>query len=291
MRKKVSVFDVVNNTILTVIAVICIYPFLYILFQALSDGIYVVNGQVSLFPRGTNLEAFKYVLSDPSLNIAVGLRNSFLYTFFGTALALSVTFMTAYALTRRQLKGRYAIMRVFVFTWVFEAGIIPTYIIFNLYGFVNNPLVMIVPGAINTQFLLITKSFLESQPYELEDAAKIDGASDWKTLVHIYLPICRPIIATVGLLYAVFIWNQYLTPQIYLKSPDLATIQLVLKSLIINTTDSQTTFNTLQINGHLVNPQNLKSAATFLAMLPIVCAYPFVQKYLKSGILIGSVKG
>lgn len=194
-------------------------------------------------------------------------------------------------LTRRKFKGRFLLMGLFVFTWVFEAGIIPSYIVYSAMGMVNNPLVMIVPSAINVQYLIITKSFLDNMPYELEEAAYIDGANDIQIMMRIYLPVSSAILATVAVFYAVFIWNQYLTPLLYLQNPDLFTIQQILKRLVISSGDSNTSFRTIIQNGHLINPSNLRSAAIFVAMLPIVLIYPFVQKYFKNGVLIGSVKG
>lgn len=291
MKKKLSLFHIINNTLLILIAFACTYPFIYILSLSISDGQSVINGEVTFLPKGINVEAYRYIFADPTLDIFRGLVNSFLYTIIGTVVSIAVTYATAYVLTRRQIKGRFFIMSIFIFTWVFEAGIIPNYIVLNALGYVNNPWVMIIPAAINTQYLIITKAFLDSMPYELEEAAYIDGANDIQIMLKIYLPISKTIIATVGVFYAVFIWNQYLVPQIYLKKPELQTIQLVIKKLIITGGDSNATFRTIMQNGYLVCPANLRAAAIFTAMLPIVCIYPLVQKYFKKGILIGSVKG
>ncbi|WP_130860413.1 carbohydrate ABC transporter permease [Gracilibacillus phocaeensis] len=288
--KKVNYFDLFNHILLSLVALLCIFPFLHILFLSISDGKFIANGQVTFFPKNLNIEAYKYVLTDSKLNILQGLTNSVIYTFFGTLLAIIVTYMTAYVLSRKQFKGRFFIMSLFIFTWVFEAGIIPQYIVFEKLGFVNNPLVIIIPSAIGVQYLIITKAFLEGLPYELEEAAYIDGANDFQIMWKVFLPISKPILATVGVFYAVFIWNQYLIPQIYLQNPDLQTIQVLLKKLVISSGDSNTAFQTIIQNGIMLNPSNLKAAAVFLAMIPIVCVYPFVQKYFKKGILIGSVK-
>ncbi len=201
------------------------------------------------------------------------------------------TYITAYALSRPQVKSRYLLMGLFTITWVFEAGIIPQYIIYSACGFVNNPLVMVIPGAINTQFLIICKTYLEGIPLEMEEAAVVDGANQWQILTKVFLPVSKPIMATIGTFYAVSIWNQYLIPQMYLKEQKFQTIQQVLKRVVITGGDSSTSFRNVVQNGVLLNQQNLKSAAIFVAMVPIVCVYPFVQKYFKKGILIGSVKG
>ncbi len=291
MGKKIKLFDIVNNAILILVALLCVYPFLYIFFVAASDGTFLARGEVTLFPKGFNLEAFKYVFQNKDLNVFGGLKNSFIYTAAGTAAAVLTTYVTAYALSRPQVKSRYILMGLFTITWVFEAGIIPQYIIYSACGFVNNPLVMVVPGAINTQFLIICKTYLEGIPLEMEEAAVVDGANQWQILTKVFLPVSKPILATIGTFYAVSIWNQYLIPQMYLKEQKFQTIQQVLKRVVITGGDSSTAFRNVVQNGFLLNQQNLKSAAIFVAMVPIVCVYPFVQKYFKKGILIGSVKG
>ncbi len=290
-KRRITVFDSVNNTVLLLIAVVCIYPFLYILFIACSDGTFLTRGQVDFFPKGFNIESFKYVLTNPKFDIFTGMKNSFIYTLFGTLIAVVFTYITAYALSRPRLKQRYVIMTLFVITWVFEAGIIPQYIVYSKLGFIDNIWVMIVPGAINTQFLLITKAFLDGLPAELEEAAFIDGGTDFQTLTKVFLPISKPILATIGLFNAVSIWNQYLVPQMFLKSDNLKTIQQILKSVVITSGNSGTVFTNVMRNGFTLNQNNMKAAAIFIAMTPIACIYPFVQKYFKKGILIGSVKG
>ena len=291
MKRKKIIFELINDVILCMIAFLCIYPFLYEIFVSFSDGRYLAAGQVTFFPKGVNLEVFEYVLTNPKLDIAMGMKNSFLYTFGGTIAGIVVTYITAYALSRPQVKGRYVIMALFTLTWVFEAGIIPNYIILSKFGFIDNPLVMIIPGAINTQYLIICKTYMEGLPYELEEAATVDGANAFRILWNVYVPISKPIIATIGTFYAVNIWNQYLNPQIYLKSANLKVIQQVLSDVVISTSSSGEMMQTVMRNGISVNQYNMKAAAVVIAMAPIVCVYPFVQKYFKQGILIGSVKG
>lgn len=289
--KRKSLFDYVNSAVLLLIAVACIYPFLYVFFVATTDGTYLARGEMTFLPMGFNLKAFSYILTTPRFNVFVGMRNSFLYTALGTLVAVASTYVTAYVLSRPRFKHRYWIMSLFIITWVFDAGIIPQYIIYNQFGFVDSPWVMIIPGAINTQFLIITKTFLDGIPKELEEAAVVDGANDLSILCRVYLPLSPTILATISTFYAVSIWNQYLLPQIYLKDDNLKTIQQVIKNVVITSGESGTTFKNVVIDGITLNQQNLKAAAIFIAMLPIVCVYPFVQKYFKKGVLIGSVKG
>ncbi len=288
-KNKVGMFDYVNTTILALIGLLCIVPFLYVFFIALSDGTYLTRGQVTFFPKGVNLQAFIYVLTNPRFDVYTGMRNSVIYTFLGTIVSVIFTYITAYALTRPRLKIRFFIMSLFVITWVFEAGIIPQYIVYSSLGFIDNVWVMIIPGAINTQFLIITKAYLEGLPKELEEAAFVDGATEFQTMNKVYVPISKSIIATIALFNAVSIWNQYLVPQMFLKTDSKKTIQQVLKSVIIGAQESP--FSNTIVNGITLNQENLEAAAIVVAMLPIICVYPFVQKYFKKGILIGSVKG
>ncbi len=291
-HKKIPLFDLWNNFALLLVAFLCVYPFLYVFFVAASDGTFLARGEVSFWPKGFSLTAFKYIIENPKLSLFTGLKNSFLYTIAGTVVAIASTYVTAYVLSRPRFKHRFWIMSLFVITWVFDAGIIPQYIVYSAFRFVDNPMVMIVPGAISTQFLIIAKTFLEGIPQELEEAAFVDGATDWTILTRIYLPLSSTILATLGTFYAVMIWNQYLIPQIYLKQEGLKTIQQVLKNIVITDSASGvTTFKNTVVDGVTLNQQNLKAAAIFLTMMPIVCVYPFVQKYFKRGILLGSVKG
>ena len=289
MRRRIGTFDIINTLILSIVGLVCIVPFLYTFFIAISDGKFLIRGDVSFFPKGVNLQSFIYVFTNPRFDIMTGVRNSAIYTILGTIVSVLLTYSTAYVLTRPRIKCRYLIMSLFVLTWVFDAGMIPRYIAYSSLGFIDNIWVMIIPDAINTQYLIITKAYLEGMPKELEEAAIVDGANDFSILSKIFIPITKPIIATIALFNGVAIWNQYLVPQMFLKTKELKTIQQVLANVTIGT--EGTTFANTIINGISLNQQNMKAAAIIIAMLPIVIAYPFVQKYFRNGILIGSVKG
>lgn len=282
-------FDIINTSIMVIVAVICIIPFLYVFFISISDGLFLSSGEATFFPKGVNIEAYKEVITNPRFNIGTGFRNSIIYTLLGTIIAVTLTYLTAYVLTRPRIRCRYFIMTLFVITWVFEAGIIPQYIAYSSLGFIDNIWVMIIPGAINTQYLIITRAYLEGIPKELEEAAIVDGANDFTIVGRIFLPVSKPIIATISLFNAVSIWNQYLIPQMFLHDNNMKTIQQVLANVIVGATESP--FANTMVNGVWLNQDNMKAAAIIIAMLPIVVIYPFVQKYFKKGILIGSVKG
>ncbi len=291
MSKKMDAFEWVNNTLLLLVSMLCIFPFIYIVAISLSDGGHVAAGEVFFFPKGFNLESYKYILSNTRLNVLQGLSNSIAYAVVGTLVAMVLTFITAYSLSRKKLRGRYIIMMLFLFTWIFEAGIIPNYLVWSSMGLVNSFWVMVVPMAINTFFLIITRSFLDALPYELEEAAVIDGANDLQIMWQVFRPLSKPVLATIGVFYAVTIWNQFLIPLIYLQDSELYPIQLVLYSLIIQPGGETTNLENIIQNGYLLTPKNLQAAAIFTAVLPILFIYPFAQRYFTKGFLIGSVKG
>lgn len=288
--RKLTLFDYINMFILLIISIICIYPFINILAVSLSDGTAASAGKVYLWPKGFNIETYKYILENPRLGVMQGLMNSFIYTIVGGLFGVLLTYCTAYPLSKTRLYGRRFFMLCFIFTWVFEAGIIPNYIVFEQLGLVNSMWVMILPMALNTFLLIITKSFLDGLPEELEEAAFMEGANDFQIMWKVYFPLCKPIIATISVFYAVFIWNQFLIPIIYLQDTDLHPITLVLYNMIINSSATGTSFENVVVNGVQLSPQNLQAASIFCAILPILFIYPFAQKYFSKGMLVGSVK-
>ncbi|NOU91941.1 ABC transporter permease subunit [Paenibacillus sp. LMG 31456] len=283
-------FEATNNSLLILLAIICVYPFLNILAVSVSDGLAVITGKVYFWPIGFNVETYKYVLGNSRLGITLGLFNSIFYTVSGTLVAVLLTFVTAYALSRKRLKGRYFIMLLFLFTWIFEAGLIPSYLVNNTLGLVNSRWIMILPGAISTFLLIITRSFLDAIPGELEESAFIDGANELQMLTRIFFPLSTPVLATIGVFYAVHIWNAFMIPLIYLQDRTLHPIQLILYRLIIKP-DGGTSFENLTVNGHQILPDNIEAATIFLAIFPILFVYPFAQKYFTKGMLLGSLKG
>lgn len=292
MKKSISFFDLGNLTFLSVLAFVCVYPMLNMLAQSLSSGVAVMAGQVFLLPVGLNFDAYRLILVTEGLGVTRGLWNSFIYAFFGTSLAVGATYVSAYCLSRKRFIGRHVMLGLIVFTMVFGSGLIPTYLVLNALGFVNNRLVMIVPAAISPWLLIITKSFLDSMPDELEESAFMDGANDFRIMHGIYLPLSMPIIATIGVFYAVAIWNSYLTPLIYLRDMDLHPVQVVLHRLVIDTRgDSGRDLSTVITDESVVFPRNLQAAVVFVALVPILMVYPLAQRYFTKGIMLGAIKG
>jgi len=290
-RRRVEVFDVVNALILGLIAIACVYPFLYILGVSLSDGRAVLENRVVLWPVDVNIETFRYILTNERLGVVRALLNSVLYTVVGTVVAVVLTYLTAYALSKKRLPGRQAIMLLFILTWIFDAGIVPAYIVNSGLGLVNNWLIMVLPLAISTFLLIVTKAFVEAIPDELEESASIDGANDFQILTKIYLPLSKPVIATIGIFYAVQTWNSFLWPLIYLRDASLQPIQVVLYRLLLGSQDQALNFQQTVSNGFLVIPENIRAATMLFAIVPVLLFYPYAQRYFSKGILVGAVKG
>ncbi len=289
LRKKFQLFDVANAVILSIVSLICLLPFLHIVSLSLSDGTRVFFGEVYFWPKGFNLEVYKYIFNNPHLNITLGIWNSVQYAVVGTVVALALTYTTAYALSRKRLRYRYAIMFVFLLTMILDAGIIPGYLINKTLGLVDSFWVMVIPGAINVFFLIITRTFIEALPDELEESAFMDGANDFQIMTRIYLHVSKPVLAVVGLFTAIAIWNSFLTPLIYLMDSKMFPIQLIIYKMVIISGD--TVFENTVMNGYNVTPKNVRPAAVVLAMVPILFVYPFAQKYFSKGFLVGSIKG
>ena len=272
-------------------AAACVYPFINTLAVSLSDGAMAAAGKVYLWPRNFNVESYTYILGNRQIGVFRGLYNSFIYTFFGTIVAVCATFLGAYCLSRKRFVGRNIFMMGIFFTMLFSGGLIPTYLLMNQLNLLNTVWVIIIPGCIDVFLLIITRTFLDAQPIELEECAFMDGANDFKIMYKIFLPLSMPIIATIGVFYAINIWNSYLGPLIYLRDPAKYPIQVLMAQLVIKGSGGTTTLAAQEQNGYMIYPKNLKAAIIFLGMFPILLIYPYAQKYFTKGIMIGAIKG
>lgn len=279
------VFDTVNIVFLTLLVVATLYPCLYVLLASLSEPAEVARAQGLLFiPKKLQLGSYALAFDNP--NIISGYINTIVYVGLGTALNLLMTLMGAYGLSRKYLYGRNLFMFVIVFTMFFSGGLIPMYLTYKSLGFYDNMAAMIVPYAINAFYLIILRTFFQTIPDSLEESAKIDGANDFTILFRIMVPLALPAMAVVTLYYAVDNWNTYLRGVIFLQDRDLYPIQVILREILIqNVTSSQ--------NGDITSEvaENVKYATIVIATLPILCVYPFLQRYFVKGVMIGAVKG
>ncbi|WP_425955181.1 carbohydrate ABC transporter permease [Xylanimonas sp. McL0601] len=281
-------FRIVNGVILTVVSVVTLYPFLNIIAKAFSAEGEIAAGRVNVVPRGFNLTTFDAVMSDPTF--WNDYKNTVVYTVVGTIISMILTTTFAYAISRPGLRGRSGFIGIAVFTMFFSGGLIPNYILVTQWLHMKNTIwAIVLPGALSVFNLLVMKSFFENFPSELEEAAALDGMSIYGIFLRIVLPLSKPVIATMVLFYAVAQWNSWFGAFIYLDDKNLFPVMMYLRNLIAaasgaqEVTGSQT--DAVQIGA------NIQSVTMLLTVLPIMCVYPFIQKYFVSGIMLGSVKG
>jgi putative aldouronate transport system permease protein len=286
-RKRLTLFDYVNYTLLALISLICVFPFLYVFSVSFTDPKVYVPLEFYIFPEKWSLAAYKYILSTNSFVNA--LKSTTFITVVGTILNLIVSFSLAYALTKKTMPGRGMMLSAVVFTLVFSAGIVPSYMLIKELGLLNSYWALIWPALTNAWSLIVIKSFLESLPPELEESAKIDGSSDLGVFLRIVIPLSLPAIAAFTLFFAVSHWNTYFNALIYISDSKKWTLQVLVKSLVI---DSDATGITGAAGDDRMVPQEtIRMASIMLAMAPILVIYPFLQKHFAKGVMLGSVKG
>ncbi|WYP26805.1 carbohydrate ABC transporter permease [Alkalihalobacillus sp. FSL W8-0930] len=286
-RKRFDIWELVIRLILIVISLTCLLPFVHVLVKSLSSDAYVVANNIFLWPKGFTLDAYTQILTDKS--ILQSLYVSVLITVLFTVIGMIITICAAYPLSRKQLKGRTTITLLFMITLYFTGGIIPDYLLVNKLGMLDTIWSLVLPGAFSAFNLLILKTSIQSiVPASLEESARMDGAGHFRILWSIVLPLIKPIIATLSLFYAVGRWNSYQDALFYIRyETELRPLQLKLYYLVVQASESfQTELTLVQTS----SPETLRAAVVIFATLPILCIYPFVQKYFVKGVMIGSVK-
>jgi putative aldouronate transport system permease protein len=281
------VFQAVNGVILTGVVVLTLVPFVNIVARSFSGEHEIRSGQVNLLPRGFNLTTYKVVLSDSMF--WTNYRNTVLYTAVATAISMVLTVCYAYVLSKKDLRGRGALVGIAVFTMFFTGGLIPNYVLVSGLGLRNSIWAIVLPNAINVFNLLVMKAFFESLPIELEEAASVDGLSTYGVLLRIVLPLSKAMIATMILFYAVSFWNSWFPAFLYLDRAELFPVTVYLRNLIAGATggadQSAASDTALQIGA------NIQAVTIVLTVLPIVLVYPFIQRYFVRGVMLGAVKG
>ncbi|WP_172196145.1 carbohydrate ABC transporter permease [Saccharibacillus qingshengii] len=286
-KKSFDVWGFVIHALLVVISLVCLLPYMHIVAKSFSEDAYVIANKVFLLPKGFSIEAYAKIFADAS--ILRSLYVSVIVTVLFTILGMVVTVCAAYPLSRRQLKGRSTLTFIFLFTMYFSGGIIPEYMLINNLGMLDTMWSLVLPLSFSAFNLLIMKTtFTHSVPVSLEESARIDGAGHFRILWSIVLPLSKPILATLSLFYAVGRWNAYQDALFYIKhNVDLRPLQLKLYYLIVQATES---FQLEATEVTLSNPEVMKAAVVVFATIPIICIYPFVQKYFVQGTMLGAVK-
>lgn len=284
-----KVFKVFNYALITIFVFLCLYPFLQIVAESFSSESMLRAGHVNLIPRGFNIWTYRVMMSDDLF--WRNYMNTIIYVVVGVSISMVGTTITAYALSKKHLMGRTLFLFMFAFTMFFSGGLIPNFLLIqNILGWQNNILAIVIPGAIGVFNVLIMKTFFEALPIELEEAAIIDGCSQYGVFFKIILPLSKAVVATQILFYAVGAWNSWFPAMLYLTNRDMHPIALYLRNLIMGT-------NTLT-TGHMAEAGagqqgvglNVGSVAIVLTSLPIIMIYPFLQKYFVTGVTLGAVK-
>lgn len=285
-----KIYFTIVYSILIFLLLIVLYPLIYILSASFSSPNAVSTGKVILFPVDFSLEGYKEVIK--YTEVWVGYRNTILYTVLGTTLNVVLTMFTGYGLSQKGLPGQKVLTFLFTFTMLFSGGLVPTYLVMNRLHLINTPFAMILPGAINITNMIIARTFIVSIPRDLEEAAMIDGCSYARYFFEIVLPLSKAIMAVLVLYYAVGHWNAYFNALIYLSNRDLFPLQLFLREILILNTASSSQIMDPEMEEKMRGMADLlKYALIVVSTVPILCAYPFAQKYFTKGVMVGSLKG
>ena len=284
------VFMFINTAALTVIILIILIPLIFVVSASFSSPEAVIAGKVTLWPVDFSLQGYTTVFEHKK--VWSGFGNSLFYTFFGTIFNVVMTIIAAYPLSRQDLVGRRFITMAFIFTMLFSGGLIPTYMVVRDLGLLNTRMAMILPTGIGIFNLLITITFFRTTiPPELIEAARIDGANDFRAFGSIVLPLSRPIIAVLALFYAVNHWNSYFSALIYLHDQGLFPLQIVLREILIqNSIDASMLVDIEDLVAREGLRELLQYSLIVVASVPILIIYPFAQKHFVKGMMIGSVK-
>ena len=284
-RYRFSFFDILVYGSMLFSLFVCIVPFLYMIALSFSSATEILNNRVGLWPRGFNTKAYQTIFNFPNFFMAYG--NTLFYTSFGTAIALACTILFAYPLSKSFLKGRKFLIKLVIFSMFFSGGLIPTYLLVANLGLIYTPLAILLPFAIVPFNLIIMISFLKGVPAEIEEAAIIDGLGYYGILAGIVLPLSTAALATIGLYYAVFFWNDWFNALIYLRSKQYP-VMLFLRSIVAGT---------MMVGEGAGSAESanlgiaIKAAVIIVSTLPIIILYPLLQRFFIAGLTVGSIKG
>ncbi|MBT2286298.1 carbohydrate ABC transporter permease [Paenibacillus polymyxa] len=287
-RTSNRIFDIVNISFITLFVIFCLAPFLHTIAISFSSNRAITSGEVTIFPKEFNWDAYIQVFSDQSMIYSLGYTT--VLTIATTVLCMMFTLAAAYPLTKKKLKGRKLFMYVIIITMFFSGGIIPEYLLIRDLNLLNSVWALILPGLVSPFNLIILISFFRGIPESLEESAEIDGSSHIHTLFKIILPLSMPVLATLALFYAVGRWNGFQDSLMYINDPKLYPLQLKLFQMVQNNMVSELT-QMEGANRTPLTPESLKAATVIFATVPILLVYPWLQKYFVSGAMLGAVKG
>ncbi len=290
-KRPKSIFPLLNGIILCLVGGLCLYPMLYIVFASLSEPAQIMKHSGLLAaPLGFTLEGYTLAFRNP--NILTGYMNTIFYVVVGTVCSLAVTAAGAFVTSRRDALLAKPIMLGIIFTMYFSGGLIPLYLLVNNLGLYNTRTAIILVGLVNTWNLIVMRTSYLGIPDSLEESAKIDGATPLRTFTSIYLPLSKPMLATMTLLYGVGNWNSWFNHMIFLRDRAKYPLQLIMREILIaNDMSSMTNMNTVGTYTNDMYQVLVKYAVVVIATLPILCVYPFLQRYFIKGVMVGAIKG
>lgn len=297
-KKNMGLSEIAFSVVVVLLSIIAFiivaYPIYFILIASISDSNMVNQGQVILFPQKINFYGYNQIFNDS--RIWRGYRNTIFYTLAGTFLNLAVTLPAAYTLSRKDFRSRRFIMAVFVFTMFFNGGMIPTYLLVKNVGLIDSPWVMVIIGAVNVYNLIIVRTFFETSiPHELYEAAVLDGCTHFRYFFTTVLPLSKAVISVVFLYYMVGHWNDFFNGLLYINNDELQPLQIALRNILLANEAFEGGVGTGAGAGLGSYAQRyadqIKFAVIIVSTLPILCVYPFIQKYFETGVMIGAIKG
>ena len=277
------VFTVCNTILMALISAVMLYPFIYLIAQSFSSAAAINAGRVGLLPVDFNVDTYKNILAGGEFVRYYG--NTIVYSLLGTALALLLSSMLAYPLSKVELKGNKIIGPLIIFTMYFGGGMIPSYVVMITLGLRDTVAGFLFPGLISTYYVILMRSFFATIPKELEEAGEMDGLNKIGVFFRIALPLSMPIMATMALFYLVQYWNDWFDAFLYLDTKTKIPVALHLRNLISTASSPEDASDSIQVAA------NIKSCAMVLTAAPIICVYPFIQKYFVQGMMLGGVKG
>ena len=284
------ILDIAFYLIVGIFMVICLYPVYFVIIASFSSSSAVNSGKMLLWPEGFQTSGYQFVFSDA--RIMTGYANTIIYTVGGTLLGLACSLAAGYSLSRKDLPFRGIIMMVFVFTMYFHGGMIPTYLVVKNLNLINTRAVLIILGCVSVYNIILIRTFFQSNlPDELHEAAIIDGCGNMRFFIQFALPLSKAIIAVIALYLAVGYWNSYYNALVYTTNNNLKPLQLFIREMLMQS-NSTTDFADAELaSQHMLMLQVIKYAVIVVSTVPIMCIYPFLQKYFVQGVMIGSVKG
>ncbi|MBP1990516.1 carbohydrate ABC transporter permease [Paenibacillus eucommiae] len=284
-----KLFIRINAGLLILIALSCLLPLLHIAALSLSDQQSIMSGIVTLWPLGWSFESYRLLLV--GTNVVQAFQNSMVITVVGVALSLVFTVMAAYPLSRKGMYGRRFFTLGIVFTMLFSGGLIPSYLVVKSLGLMNHYGALWLPVLVNTFNMLVMRTFFENIPDELEEAARMDGSGEWRFLLRIVLPLSMPVMATIGLFYAVSYWNSFFSLLLFIQNTDKYNLAVLVQQMIQSQSILQEINNMRPGDQIQATPEGIKSAGIMVMIIPMLVVYPFLQKYFIQGVMIGAIKG